>query len=133
VGPDLLPRLKGRTPREIFEKIVIVPHRSADPAYASVAVVMRDGGRLVGVKGEETGDQLRFYDTSALPPKVLTLPKADIVSTRAVRGSAMPSDYASRLPLQQILDVVAFLKLRADGKPASVGFEDIIDARPGRR
>jgi putative heme-binding domain-containing protein len=133
VGPDLLPRLKGRTAREIFEKIVIVPHRSADPAYASVAVVMRDGGRLVGVKGEDTGDTLRFYDTSALPPKVLTLTKTDIVSTRAVRESAMPSDYASRLPLQQILDVVAFLKLRADGKPASVGFEDIIDVRPGRR
>jgi len=131
VGPDLTTKLKGRTPREIFEKIVIVPHRSADPAYASVSVVMKGGDRIVGVKGEETDDMLRFYDTSALPPKVLTLAKADIVSTRAVSGSAMPSDYASRLPLQQLLDVVAFLKLRADGKTPSVGFEDIIDTRAG--
>jgi putative heme-binding domain-containing protein len=131
VGPDLTIKLKGKTPREIFEKIVIVPHRSADPAYASVAVVLRGGDRIVGVKGEETDDTMRFYDTSALPPKVLTLAKADIVSARAVSGSAMPSDYASRLPLQQLLDVVAFLKLRADGKTPSVGFEDIIDTRSG--
>jgi len=135
VGPDLTTKLKGKTPREIFEKIVIVPHRSADPAYASVALVTRGGDRLVGVKGEETDATLRFYDTSTLPPKVLTLAKDDIVSTRAVGGSAMPSDYASRLPLQQLLDIVAFLKQRVDGKVPSVGFEDLIDARSatGRR
>src|SRR5262249_49068607 len=131
VGPDLTTKLKGKTPREIFEKIVIVPHRSADPAYASVALVTRGGDRLVGVKGEETDATVRFYDTSTLPPKVLTLAKADIVSTRAVGGSAMPSDYAARLPLQQLLDIVAFLKQRVDGKAPSVGFEDLIDARSG--
>jgi putative heme-binding domain-containing protein len=129
VGPDLGVALKGKTPREIFEKIVIVPHRSADPAYANVAIVTRSGERLIGVRGEDTAGGLRFYETSVLPPKVLTLAKEDIVSSKPLTGSAMPSDYASRLPLQQLLDLVAFLKSRADGKPASVGFDDVIDAR----
>lgn len=133
IGPDLGVALKGKTPREIFEKIVIVPHRSADPAYANVAIVTRGGERLIGVKGEDTAAGLRFYETSVLPPKVLTLAKADIVSSKPLTGSAMPSDYASRLPLQQLLDLVAFLKSRADGKPASVGFDDVIEPRSSNR
>jgi len=129
VGPDLTAKLKGKSAREIFQKIVIVPHRSADPAYANVAVVTRGGARLTGVRGEETSEGLRFYDTSVLPPKVLTIAKADIVSVKPLHGSAMPSDYASRLPLQQLLDLVAFLKSRADGKPTPVGFDDVIAIR----
>ena len=133
IGPDLAVALKGRTPREIFEKIVIVPHRSVDPAYANVAIVTKDGERLIGVRGEETPDGLRFYETSVLPPKVLTIDKETIASAKPLTGSAMPSDYASRLPLQQLLDLVAFLKTRADGKSVSVGFDDVIETRSSRR
>jgi putative heme-binding domain-containing protein len=131
VGPNLAVRLKGKSPREIFEKIVIVPHRSADPAYTTTAIVTRNGEKLTGVKGEEQGGSLRFYETSTLPPKVLTIAKSDIVSAKPASGSAMPSDYASRLPLQQLLDLVAFLKSRADGKPAAVGFDDVIEPPRG--
>lgn len=133
IGPDLSVALKSKSPREIFEKIVIVPHRSVDPAYANIAIVTKSGERLIGVKGEDTPEGLRFYETSVLPPKVLTLAPADIVSTKPLTGSAMPSDYASRLPLQQLLDLVAFLKSRADGKPATVGFDDVIDVPSNSR
>jgi putative heme-binding domain-containing protein len=133
IGPDLAVALKGRTPREIFEKIVIVPHRSVDPAYANVAIVTKEGERLIGVRGEETPEGLRFYETSVLPPKVMTIDKATIASAKPLTGSAMPSDYASRLPLQQLLDLVAFLKSRADGKTVSVGFDDVIEARSSNR
>jgi putative heme-binding domain-containing protein len=133
IGPDLTVKLKGKSPQEIFQKIVIVPHRSADPAYISVALVMRSGERLVGIKAEETGSDLRFYDTSVLPPKVLTLPKADVVSTKLSNASAMPSDYASRLPLQQLLDLVAYLKSGVEGTPISVSFDEVIDQRSASR
>jgi putative heme-binding domain-containing protein len=133
VGPDLTAKLKGKTPREIFQKIVIVPHRSADPAYANVAITLRGGERLVGIKGEQTDAGLRFYDTSELPPKVLTLAAADIVSTKPLTGSAMPSDYASRLPLQHLLDLVAYLKTGTEGKAVAVGFDDVIADRPASR
>jgi putative heme-binding domain-containing protein len=119
-------KLKGKSPREIFQKIVIVPHRSADPAYVTVAMNMRNGEKLVGIKAEETAGQLTFYDTAMLPPVVRTVNVSDILSTTRLNGSIMPSDYASRLPLQQLLDLVAFLKSNADGTPAVVGFDDVI-------
>lgn len=114
---------------EIFQKIVIVPHRSADPAYVNVAITTRNGERLVGIKGEETDAGLHFYETSGLPPKIVTLAKADIVSTKPLNASAMPSDYASRLPLQHLLDLVAFLKTGVEGRAISVGFDDVISDR----
>lgn len=130
VGPDLTAKLKGKSPRDIFQKIVIVPHRSADPAYVNVAITTRAGERIVGIRAEEAGDEVRFYDTSVLPPTVRTFAKDDIVSTTRVNGTAMPSDYASRLPLQQLLDLVAFLKSGADGSPVSVSFDDVVQSRP---
>jgi putative heme-binding domain-containing protein len=129
VGPDLTARLKGRSAREIFQKIVIVPHRSVDPAYVNVEIVRRDGERLVGIRAGETGDQLTIYDTSVLPPVVRTLARAEIVSTKPLDASAMPSDYASRLPLQQLLDLVAFLRSGVEGRPVVVSFDEVVGAR----
>jgi len=132
VGPDLTVKLKGKTSREIFEKIVIVPHRSADPAYATSEFVLRSGERFRGIPAEQEGDELRVYDTSVLPPVVRTLARSDVVSTKPSNGSAMPSDYASRLPLQHLLDLVAFLRSGVASGPVSVTFEDVL-GRPARR
>ena len=129
VGPDLTVRLRGRTPREIFEGIVIVPHRSVDPAYASVEIALRSGERIRGIQAEETASGLRVYDTSVLPPAVRTLAKADVASVTRVGGSVMPSDYGSRLRLQQLLDLVAFLKTAADGLSAVVTLDDVVNRR----
>jgi hypothetical protein len=87
---------------------------------------MRNGERLVGIKAEEVGGELTFYDTSVLPPVVRTVQVSDVVSTTRLNGSIMPSDYASRLPLQQLLDLVAFLKSSADRTPTVVGFDDVV-------
>jgi hypothetical protein len=38
----------------------------------------------------------------------------------------MPSDYASRLTLQQLLDIVSFLKSSAGGPRVSVALSDVI-------
>jgi putative heme-binding domain-containing protein len=134
VGPELTTKLKGKSAREVFQKIVIVPHRSADPAYVNVAIATRDGERVTGIKAEETDTELHFYDTTNLPPEVRTLPKSEIVSMKPLNGSAMPSDYASRLPLQKLLDLVAYLRTGVEGTPVTVSFEDVIqDRAPSRR
>jgi hypothetical protein len=39
--------------------------------------------------------------------------------------SVMPSDYASRLTLQQLLDVVAFLKAASGDRAAAVTLADV--------
>ena len=75
---------------------------------------------LTGIKAGETEDAVRFYDTSSLPPILRTIPKTDIVETQPHDSSVMPSDYASRLTLQQLLDIVSFLKSSTGGAPTSV-------------
>ena len=131
VGPDLTTRLARRSPREIFQRIVVVPHRSTDPSYLTVQITTKSGETFSGIKteGPDKG-QFHFYDTSSLPPTLRTLPSSDIVSTKRLNGTAMPSDYASRLSLKELLDLVAFL--RSSANPAPVTLADVIQ-EPSKR
>ena len=81
---------------------------------------------LTGIKSGETEDAVRFYDTSSLPPILRTIPKKDIVELEPHNSSVMPSDYASRLTLQQLLDIVSYLKTSATGTPTSVTLNEVI-------
>ena len=125
VGPELSPKVAALSPREIFQRIIVVPHRSTDPAYATSRLTTRVGLILTGIKAGETEDAVRFYDTSSLPPILRTIPKKDVVDIEAHAKSVMPSDYASRLTLQQLLDIVSFLKSTA-GARASVTLDEVI-------
>ena len=125
VGPELTPKVAALSPREIFQRIIVVPHRSTDPAYATSRLTTRVGLMLTGIKAGETADAIRFYDTSSLPPILRTIPKKDVVDIEAHAKSVMPSDYASRLTLQQLLDIVSFLKSTA-GPRISVTLDEVI-------
>jgi putative heme-binding domain-containing protein len=126
VGPELVPRAAQLSPRELFQSIIVVPHRSTDPAYGTTRLTTRVGMILTGIKAGETADAVRFYDTSSLPPILRTIPKKDIVEMEAHSSSVMPSDYASRLSLQQLLDIVSFLKSAASGTQVSVTLNEVI-------
>jgi putative heme-binding domain-containing protein len=126
VGPDLMSRVASLTPRELFQRIIVVPHRSTDPAYGTTRLTTRVGMILTGIKAGETEDGVRFYDTSSLPPILRTIPKKDIVELEPHNSSVMPSDYASRLTLQQLLDIVSFLKTSASGTPTFVTLSEVI-------
>ncbi len=123
VGPNLTSRMSGRSAREIFHRIVVVPHRSMDPAYVRVRITTRSGAKYVGIRAESGSGEFHFYDTASLPPVLRALPKADVVSVVPLTGSPMPSDYASRLSLKQLLDLVAFLKAGS----APVSLADVLD------
>ena len=73
-------------------------------------------------------DQFHFYDTSSLPPTLRTLPLSDAVSTKRLNGTAMPSDYASRLSLKQLLGLAAFLRSSA-ANPMPVTLADVVEER----
>lgn len=124
VGPELK-KVAALSPREIFQRIIVVPHRSSDPAYATTRLTTKVGMIVTGIKAGETADVVRFYDTSSLPPILRTIPKADIVESEAHNSSVMPSDYASRLTLQQLLDIVSFLK-SSNGTRTSVALADVV-------
>ena len=127
VGPDLMSKIAGQSPKQIFQKIIVVPHRSADPAYSTVRLTTRTGAILTGIRSGETKDALLFYDTSSLPPILRTIPKADITASARQQSSVMPNDYASRLTLQQLLDVVAFLRMASGDRNVAVTLADVVD------
>lgn len=126
VGPDLTKRLPGHGPRDIFQRIVIVPHRSADPAYPKVAITTRSGERFVGIRTESTDGDFAFYDTATLPPVLRRLPRGEVVSAEQLNGTAMPSDYASRFSLQQLLDLVAFLAPYGKAPARPITLADVV-------
>jgi len=126
VGPELMSRVASLTPRDLFQRIIVVPHRSTDPAYGTTRLTTRVGMILTGIRAGETEDAVRFYDTSSLPPILRTIPKKDIVELEPHNSSVMPSDYASRLTLQQLLDIVSYLKTSASGSPVSVTLNEVI-------
>jgi putative heme-binding domain-containing protein len=124
VGPDLMAKVARQSPKQIFQKIIVVPHRSADKAYQTVRLTTRTA-ILTGIRSGETATDVFFYDTSSLPPVLRTIPKTDIVASARHNESVMPSDYASRLTLQQLLDVVAFLKASSGDRAAAVTLADV--------
>lgn len=126
VGPELAAKVAALSPRAIFQRIIVVPHRSSDPAYATMRLTTKVGQVLTGITAGETEDTVHFYDTSTLPPILRTIPKSDIVEIESRNNSVMPSDYASRLTLQQLLDLVSFLKSAAGGPPVSVTLSEVI-------
>ena len=127
VGPELMPKIARMTPRELFQKIIVVPHRSSDPAYRTVKLTTRHGTILTGLPSGHSGDAVLFYDTATLPPVLRTIPKSEIVHSAHHESTVMPTDYASRLTLQQLLDVVAFLKSVSGDPDASVTLKDVIN------
>jgi putative heme-binding domain-containing protein len=127
VGPDLMSKIAGQSAKQIFQKIIVVPHRSADPAYSTVRLTTRTGAIITGIRSGETTDAVLFYDTSSLPPILRTIPKSDITASARQQNSVMPNDYASRLTLQQLLDVVAFLRMASGDRNVSVTLADVVD------
>jgi putative heme-binding domain-containing protein len=126
VGPDLTTRVSRLSPREISQRILVVPHRETDSRYLTTVITLRDGTRVTGIKADESDDEIDLYDTRELPPTLVRFRKADIVSTSTLNGSPMPTDYVSRLSLKQLLDLVAFLYGGASSGEKTVTFSDLV-------
>jgi putative heme-binding domain-containing protein len=125
VGPDLAARVASLAPREVFQRIVVVPHRRTDPKYVTVQIRTTGGLLMDGIKAGETADVVNFYDTATLPPVLRVIKKSEIIETNVrSRASVMPQDYAMRLSLQQLLDIVTFLK--STSAPAAITLTDLI-------
>jgi putative heme-binding domain-containing protein len=123
VGPDLT-KTATMPARDLFLSIV-VPRSTTGSAFASIAVTMKDGQRFVGVKRDETPDAIRLYDTSSVPPVLRSLLKTSVAAVNGADVPAMPSNYASRYSLKQLLDLVAFVKSMDPTSRAGVTLKDL--------
>jgi putative heme-binding domain-containing protein len=124
IGPDLS-GMSSRTARDLVLS-VIVPRQVADKRFETVTITLRSGEKVTGVKKDDDSEAIRVYDTTELPAVLRTIQKTDLVKVESSQDSVMPKDYASQYTVNQLLDLISFLKSSLQDK-RSVTLRDLFD------
>lgn len=104
-GPDL-GEVRSHTPQSLLVDILDPNHAIAD-GYALWVVKLSDGGSLTGIVGSETPTSI----TLRLPGgSDTTVPRARIDAMHIADASAMPEGLEGQIDLQQMADLIAFLR-----------------------
>ncbi len=106
-GPDL-GTIQGRRPEFILADI-LQPDREIVSGYEQWTIELHDGERLAGVIGEETPTAV----TIRMPGGIeRTIPRSSISSMAAVNRSAMPPGLEAQISVEEMADLLAFLRGR---------------------
>ena len=120
-----LVRIADNSPRQIFRDIVL-PNQRVEKAGRLSSLVMKDGEEFEVLMVGESPSRLRVFDISSFPPVTRSVRKEEVRSLMATERSAMPDSYARRYTLQQLLDLVAFIKSTGSSSESSVTLGDIL-------
>jgi putative heme-binding domain-containing protein len=109
VGEKIGPELTGLGSR--FSKIYIVesilePSRTIAPSFETIAVLLKNGKSVSGVKVAETDTTLTLADNQA---QKHVIAKADIEDQQKQPVSTMPDGTEKRLTEDEFVDLVSFL------------------------
>jgi putative heme-binding domain-containing protein len=109
VGEKIGPELTGLGSR--FSKIYIVesilePSRTIAPSFETIAVLLKNGKNISGVKVAETDTTLTLADNQAQKHMIL---KANIEDQQKQPVSTMPDGTEKRLTEDEFVDLVSFL------------------------
>jgi len=86
---------------------VLDPSHSIADGFALWSVELSDGTTVGGIVSEETSESV----TLRLPGgSQTTLPRARITAMRASNVSAMPEGLESQIDVQQMADLIAFIR-----------------------
>jgi putative heme-binding domain-containing protein len=105
-GPDLTRIGTIRTERDLLESI-LYPSLSFVRSYEPVVVVLNDGRIVNGLIRNETSTELTL---TTGPNQDSKITRADIDEIRPSTVSVMPAGLDKQLSLQELADLVAFLK-----------------------
>ena len=105
VGPDLFD-IRGQTKENILFHI-IVPDAEIAPAFAAYLVTTKDGRTLSGIMASETPASLTLRGPLA---QESVLSRADVAKLEALPTSLMPTGLEQGMSLQEIADLLGFLK-----------------------
>ncbi len=106
VGPNLSFVGSSRTSHFLLESI-LKPNSVVTVDFNSMAVLMKDGEAIKGIKKKENDEFLEIVDQEGSVKKIV---KADIEKVEIEEESLMPTDFKDRLSDQEIRDVLAFLE-----------------------
>ena len=105
MGPDLFD-IRGQTKENILFHI-IVPDAEIAPAFAAYLVTTKDGRTLSGIMASETPASLTLRGPLA---QESVLSRADVAKLEALPTSLMPTGLEQGMSLQEIADLLGFLK-----------------------
>jgi putative membrane-bound dehydrogenase-like protein len=106
IGPDLTRIGSIRTERDLLESIVY-PSASFVRGYEPTLVVTRDGRAINGVARKDAADEVILVTGAN---EEVRIPREEIDDLQPGRVSIMPAGFDQQLTLQELADVVAFLK-----------------------
>jgi len=105
VGPDLS-GIAGRAPEALLVDI-LDPNREVAPDYVTLTVATRRGQLLSGLLAEESATTLKLRRADAIEE---TLLRSEIDEIRSTAQSLMPEGLEQYLNLQDMADLIAFLR-----------------------
>jgi putative heme-binding domain-containing protein len=105
VGPDLS-GIAGRAPDALLGDI-IDPNREVAPDYATLAAATQSGQVFAGLLAEETATTLKLRRAEGVEDTVL---RSEIDELRSTGKSLMPEGLEQNLGLQDMADLIAFLR-----------------------
>ena len=106
MGPDLTRIGSVRTERDLLESIVF-PSLSFVRSYEPVAVATHEGRVFSGLVKQDSADELVLVVAADKEEHVA---RSDIEELRPGTISVMPAGLDQQLTLQELADLVAFLK-----------------------
>jgi putative heme-binding domain-containing protein len=106
VGPDLTRIGESRTERDLLESI-LYPSLSFVRGYEPVLIITTDGRTITGTIRDETAEE---YLLATGPDELIRLRRDEVEQMEPATVSIMPAGLDQQLTLEQLADLVAFLK-----------------------
>ncbi|HKI37294.1 MAG TPA: PVC-type heme-binding CxxCH protein [Gemmataceae bacterium] len=113
IGPDLS-GVGSRFPRIHLIESVLQPSRTIAPGYQAVAVTLKSGRVLTGVKVAEMDDTLTLGDAKG---DKQVLRKAEIDEQQPQATSIMPEGLEKQFSADEFVDLIGFLASLKDSRP----------------
>ena len=106
VGPDLT-KAHLRFSREKLAAELLRPSDRVSDKYRQTTIADVQGHVYIGVVHKKAADPIELYQRDG---QLVTIPRADVEEFQQQSLSPMPNDYADRLTVRQLADLVEFLK-----------------------
>lgn len=103
-GPSLS-RIGRERSLEYLRESVVAPDNDVAPEYATITLVKRDGGKIIGI-GDLDNFSVRITDSSG---NYHSFPRTDLASVTRELRSAMPDSYSRLFTPAELDDLLAYL------------------------
>lgn len=117
-APDL--GLLASAPPRMLLREILTPDAFAIPGGRVIELVTAKGDTLEVLRLGETETRVKVFDVTRFPPVTRNIRKDRILSEHPTSRSAMPDTYASRYTVQQLLDLISFIRAGSGSPPAAL-------------